>query len=127
MITGEPGSSRIFNGAVVSYANSVKSDFLHVDEKILKAHGAVSEETVTAMVEGAVKELKADYCIATSGIMGPDGGTAEKPVGTVWVGVGNNDKVVAQLFHFRFDRSRNIEMTAVQALNMLRKFLIEHG
>lgn len=127
LITGEPGSSRIFNGAVVSYANSVKSDFLHVDEKILKAHGAVSEETVTAMVEGAVKELKADYCIATSGIMGPDGGTAEKPVGTVWVGVGNNDKVVAQLFHFRFDRSRNIEMTAVQALNMLRKFLIEHG
>jgi nicotinamide-nucleotide amidase len=77
------------------------------------------------MVHGAVKELKADYCIATSGIMGPDGGTDEKPVGTVWIGVGNEDKVVTRLFNFRFDRSRNIEMTAVQALNALRTFLQE--
>jgi len=124
LITGEPGSSQIFNGSVVSYANSVKTDILHVDEQTLKQHGAVSEETVIKMVKGAVKELKADYCIATSGIMGPDGGTPEKPVGTVWVGVGNSERVVTQLFNFRFDRARNIEMAAVQALNLFRRFLL---
>ena len=61
--------------------------------------------------------------MATSGIMGPDGGTDEKPVGTVWIGVGDDTNVVTHLFHFRFDRMRNIEMTAVQALNLLRKVL----
>ena len=125
LITSEPGSSQIFNGSVVSYANSVKENILHVDAQTLQQFGAVSEQTVTQMVHGAVKELKADYCIATSGIMGPDGGTDEKPVGTVWIGVGNEDKVVTRLFNFRFDRSRNIEMTAVQALNALRTFLQE--
>jgi nicotinamide-nucleotide amidase len=124
LITGEPGSSQIFNGSVVSYANSVKTDILHVDEQTLKMHGAVSEETVIKMVKGAVKELKADYCIATSGIMGPDGGTAEKPIGTVWVGVGTSERVVTHLFNFRFDRARNIEMAAVQALNLFRRFLL---
>lgn len=124
LITGEPGSSQIFNGSVVSYANSVKTDILHVDEQTLKMHGAVSEETVIKMVKGAVKELKADYCIATSGVMGPDGGTAEKPIGTVWVGVGTSERVVTHLFNFRFDRARNIEMAAVQALNLFRRFLL---
>ena len=125
LITSEPGSSTIFKGSVVSYANSVKTDMLNVNEQTLTNFGAVSEETVTAMVRSAVKKLKADYCIATSGIMGPDGGTPEKPVGTVWVGVGNDNKVVTQKFNFRFDRSRNIEMTAVQALNMMRKYLLD--
>ena len=125
LITSEPGSSQIFNGAVVSYANEVKQNLLHVDAQTLQEYGAVSEQTVMQMVKGAVRELKADYCIATSGIMGPDGGTMEKPVGTVWVGVGNSQRVVTQLFNFRFDRSRNIEMTAVQALNLLRKYLLE--
>lgn len=126
LVTSEPGSSAVFKGSVVSYANSVKMDILNVNEQALKDFGAVSEETVTAMVKGAVKELKADYCIATSGIMGPDGGTQEKPVGTVWVGVGNDNKVVTQKFSFRFDRSRNIEMTAIQALNMMRKYLLDY-
>jgi nicotinamide-nucleotide amidase len=124
-ITSEPGSSQIFNGSVVSYANKVKKDILHVDEQTLIQYGAVSQQTVTQMVTGAIKALKADYCIATSGIMGPDGGTAEKPVGTVWVAAGNNDRMITQLFNFRFDRARNIEMTAVQALNLLRRFLLE--
>jgi nicotinamide-nucleotide amidase len=125
LITSEPGSSAIFKGSVVSYANSVKTGILNVDEQTLKDFGAVSEETVIAMVNGAVKELQADYCIATSGIMGPDGGTPEKPVGTVWIAVGSNNKVVSQMFNFRFDRSRNIEMTAIQALNMMRKYMLD--
>ncbi|HUQ64921.1 MAG TPA: CinA family nicotinamide mononucleotide deamidase-related protein [Flavitalea sp.] len=125
LITSEPGSSAVFNGAVVSYANSVKKDILEVDAEILEQHGAVSEQTVTAMVKGALIKLKGDYAIATSGIMGPDGGTADKPVGTVWVGVGNAANIVTQKFSFRFDRARNIEITAVQALNMMRKILVE--
>jgi nicotinamide-nucleotide amidase len=125
LVTSEPGSSAIFTGSVVSYANSVKKDVLHVDEQTLMQFGAVSEETASAMVKGALKELKSDYCIATSGIMGPDGGTPEKPVGTVWIAVGNDQRITAQKFNFRFDRARNIEMTAVQGLNLLRKYLIE--
>ena len=127
LITSEPGSSALFTGSVVSYANSVKKEMLHVDQQTLEQFGAVSEETVTAMVKGAVKQLKSDYCIATSGIMGPDGGTPEKPVGTVWIGVGNEKRVTVQRFNFRFDRSRNIEMTAVQGLNLLRKYLLEES
>ena len=125
LITSEPGSSAIFTGAVVSYANSVKKDMLHVDEQTLRQFGAVSEETVAEMVKGGVKELTSDYCIATSGIMGPDGGSPEKPVGTVWIAVGNEKRITAQKFNFRFDRARNIEMTAVQGLNLLRKYLLE--
>jgi len=126
MITSEPGSSAIFNGSVVSYANRVKMDVLNVNEQTLIDFGAVSEETVKKMVKGALKLLEVDYCIATSGIMGPDGGTPEKPVGTVWIAVGNEDRIMTQKFSFRFNRSKNIEMAAMQALNLLRGYLIEN-
>jgi nicotinamide-nucleotide amidase len=76
------------------------------------------------MVSGALEVLHTDYVVATSGIMGPTGGTPEKPVGTVWVAVGNRHAINTQLFSFRFDRRRNIELTATQALNMLRKFIL---
>ena len=126
-ITSEPGSSVIFNGSVVSYSNEAKMDVLNVNEQTLKTWGAVSEQTVIEMVRGACARLKADYCIATSGIMGPDGGSEDKPVGTVWVAVGNLEKLETKKFNFRFDRMRNIEMTAVQAVNMLRKFILANG
>lgn len=126
LITSEPGSSAIFNGSVVSYANQAKSEILNVDVQTLNQYGAVSEETVREMVKGASKILRTDYCIATSGIMGPDGGTPEKPVGTVWIAVGNEAKIVTQKFSFRFNRSRNIDMAAMQALNLLRRYLIEN-
>lgn len=124
LITTIPGSSRYFIGSVVSYANEVKMHTLGVDADTLAAHGAVSEETVREMVRGALSELGTDYAIATSGIMGPDGGTPEKPVGTVWVAVGNRQNIVTQKFSFRFDRLRNIELTATNALNLLRKFIV---
>jgi nicotinamide-nucleotide amidase len=123
LITSEPGSSAIFKGSVVCYSNQVKTDVLKVSEQTLKTKGAVSEETVREMVIGAIGELKTDYCIATSGIMGPDGGTEDKPVGTVWIAAGDKDHVITQKFNFRFDRARNIEMTAMQGLNLLRKAL----
>ena len=125
LITSIPGSSQYFKGSIVSYANEIKTGLLHVDPRILAADGAVSQPTVEAMVRGALGQLDTDYVVATSGIMGPDGGTAEKPVGTVWVAVGNRRNTVAQKFSFRFDRARNIELTATNALNLLRKFILE--
>ncbi|MDB5197177.1 MAG: damage-inducible protein CinA, partial [Flaviaesturariibacter sp.] len=125
LLTAKAGSSAIYKGSVVAYANQVKQEVLDVSPSTLQQHGAVSEETVREMVAGALKSLKTDYAIATSGIMGPDGGTAEKPVGTVWVAVGNQHTTKAVKLTFRFDRSRNIELTAHNALNMLRKFVLE--
>ncbi|HXD76580.1 MAG TPA: CinA family nicotinamide mononucleotide deamidase-related protein [Puia sp.] len=127
LITSVPGSSRYFKGSVVSYANEVKTGLLGVGVQLLEQYGAVSQETVEAMVRGALDRLGADYVVATSGIMGPDGGTGDKPVGTVWIAVGNRQKIIAQKFSFRFDRLRNIELTATNALNQLRKFIASAG
>jgi nicotinamide-nucleotide amidase len=124
LLTTIPGSSRYFKGSVVSYANEVKSHALGVSPDTLAKHGAVSEETVREMVAGALQQLDTDVAIATSGIMGPDGGTPEKPVGTVWIAVGNRQNIVTQKLAFRFDRLRNIELTATNALNLLRKFIL---
>jgi nicotinamide-nucleotide amidase len=125
-ITVNAGSSEYFKGSIVSYSNQVKEDVLEVPHDYFFTVGAVSEEVVRAMVKGVLKEIKADYAIAVSGIMGPGGATAEKPVGMVWVAVGNEEKVITQLFNFRFDRVRNIEITAMNAFNLLRKFIIEN-
>jgi nicotinamide-nucleotide amidase len=127
LFTAVPGSSEYFTGAVVSYSNEIKKSILDVDPETIQTHGAVSKETVLQMVKGALKLLKTDYAVADSGIMGPDGGSQEKPVGTVWVAVGNKHKVIAQKFYFRFDRIRNIELTATNALNMLRKFILSES
>ncbi len=125
LLTSVPGSSEYYKGSVVSYANEVKENVLHVSPQTIELEGAVSEDTVRQMVQGALILLQTDYVIATSGIMGPDGGSAEKPVGLVWVGVGSREKIRLQQFNFRFDRQRNIELTSTNALNMLRKFIRE--
>ena len=109
---------------MVSYDNEVKKKVLHVSPETLSANGAVSEPTVEEMVKGALDLLDTDFVIATSGIMGPGGGSPEKPVGTVWVAVGNHQKIITQKFAFRFDRQRNIELAATNALNLLRKFIL---
>jgi len=124
LITTIPGSSGYFNGGVVSYANSVKEKVLGVGADTLAANGAVSEPTVEEMVKGAIRLLDVDYAIATSGIMGPGGGSPEKPVGTVWIAVGNRQRLLTQKFNFRFDRGRNIELAATNAMNLLRKFIL---
>jgi nicotinamide-nucleotide amidase len=87
--------------------------------------GAVSEETVMQMAKGALKHLKSEYVIATSGILGPDGGSEHKPVGLVWIAAGNSSNLEARQFNFRFDRSRNLEQTAIAALEMLRRKILE--
>jgi nicotinamide-nucleotide amidase len=124
LITAIPGSSHYFNGSVVSYANEVKEKVLQVSPDTIDRVGAVSEETVRQMAKGALAVLNTDYVVATSGIMGPDGGSTDKPVGTVWVAVGNHQNILTQKFFFRFDRQRNIELTATNALNLLRKFIL---
>ncbi|HWR33180.1 MAG TPA: CinA family protein, partial [Chitinophagaceae bacterium] len=112
-----------YKGTVVCYANKVKENVLGVKYETLQSVGAVSEETVKEMLIGVIKTLNVDYALATSGIMGPDGGTEEKPVGTVWIAAGNKEKVETLKLNLRFDRKRNIEMTATNALNFLRKFI----
>jgi nicotinamide-nucleotide amidase len=126
LITSIPGSSHYFKGSIVSYANEIKTGLLHVDPNILATEGAVSQPAVESMVRGALAQLDTDYVVATSGIMGPDGGSPEKPVGTVWIAVGTRQKTLAQKFSFRFDRARNIELTATSALNQLRKFILNN-
>jgi nicotinamide-nucleotide amidase len=125
LFTSRPGSSSSFKGSVVSYANEAKENALGVQHETLITKGAVSEETVKEMLNGIIELMNVDYAIATSGIMGPDGGTKEKPVGTVWIGVANRKKIKTVQHFFRFDRRRNIELTANTALNMLRRFIIE--
>jgi nicotinamide-nucleotide amidase len=123
LITLNAGASLFFKGTIVAYDNSVKENMLNVSHDTIESAGAVSEETVKQMASGVLDKLKTDYALATSGIMGPDGGSEEKPVGTVWIAVGSNKKIETQQFLFRFDRQRNIEQTAHTALNMLRKFI----
>ncbi len=127
LITSVAGSSAYYKGSVVSYANEVKENLLGVKDDTLKSDGAVSEKTVIEMVNGAIEKLDVDYALATSGIMGPDGGSEEKPVGTVWIAVGNRKKTATLQLHLRFDRDRNIAMTAANALNFLRKFILTNS
>lgn len=127
LLTIVPGSSAYYKGSVVAYANEMKQQLLDVPESTIKQGGAVSEATVLAMVKGALSKLKTDYAIAVSGIMGPDGGSAEKPVGTVWVAVGDAHKQTAIKYQLRYDRKHNIEMTAAYAINELRKFILSSG
>jgi len=127
LITSVAGSSAYFKGSVVSYDNSIKKDVLHVSEQTLLTAGAVSEETVKQMVHGILDMMQTDYAVAVSGIMGPDGGTAEKPVGTVWIAVGNHEKTETKKFNFRFDRGRNIQLTSINALHLLCMFIQQNN
>ncbi len=127
VLTAEPGASSFYKGSIVSYSNEIKERLLQVEQNTLKTQGAVSEQTVREMVNGALTQLNTDYCIAVSGIMGPDGGSLEKPVGTVWVAVASRENIKTQKFHFRFNRARNIDLTANFSLNLLRRLLLEEG
>ena len=124
LLTTIAGSSKFYDGSVVSYSYQAKEDLLQVDKETLETKGAVSEEVVLQMAKGALQNIKSDYVIAVSGIMGPGGGTTDKPAGTVWIAVGNKENLQAQKLFFRFDRMRNIQLTAVNALNLLRKFIL---
>ncbi len=131
IFTALPGASRFFQGSVTSYSNEVKENILKVPHEIILQHGAVSGQCALAMAEGVKEALKTDYAIATTGIAGPDGGTPEKPVGTVWIAIAYPDPAnpaasLAEAHRFRFSGTRavNIERFSANALNLLRKKLL---
>ncbi len=124
LLTSVPGSSKYYEGSIISYSNNIKQSLLGVDENTLNEYGAVSGQTVIEMLKGLLEKLPVDYGIAVSGIMGPDGGTDDKPAGTVWIAVGNKSKQETTKLSLRFNRERNIEVTGMMALNFLRKFIL---
>jgi nicotinamide-nucleotide amidase len=124
LITAIPGSSGYYKGSVIAYANSVKSGILNIPDEIISKHGAVSEEVVCHMANEARRITGTDYCIATSGIAGPDGGTESKPVGTLWMAVSSAKGTVAVNRVFGTDRASNIKRFSLAALNLLRLQII---
>ena len=125
MITSVPGSSDYFLGGLVSYSNEIKKDLLNVQQKTLEEFGAVSEATVKEMADNVRENFNSDIGVATSGIAGPEGGTEDKPVGIVWIGISDENGTKARRFSFAKNRMINIEASARVALNMVRQRLIE--
>ncbi len=123
-ITKVPGSSAYFCGSIVSYSNSVKVTQLGVQPETLEQFGAVSEETIRQMAEGVRTALGTNIGIATSGIAGPDGGTPDKPVGTIWIACATNQQTVTRLLKLGQYRDQNIQLTTTYLLNMLREELL---
>ena len=124
MLTKVPGSSAGFHAGFVTYANEIKSAVLGVDDKTLEEHGAVSEPVVLQMAEGALERSGADYAIAVSGIAGPDGGTEDKPVGTVWLAWGKRGALRARCLCWPVERTLFQTMVAAAGLDMIRRDLL---
>jgi competence/damage-inducible protein CinA-like protein len=120
LLTSVPGSSAYYNGSVIAYANRAKSETLGVKEESINKYGAVSENVAREMAEGARKLFKTKFAVATSGIAGPDGGTEEKPVGTLWIAVASDSGIVAERRLFGNERINNINRFSLAALNLLR-------
>jgi nicotinamide-nucleotide amidase len=123
-ITSIPGSSKYFTGSIVSYDNKIKQQELNVSNTILNNEGAVSEACVKKMATEILSKFNVDYAIATSGIAGPDGGSEEKPVGTVWIAVASRNEIITKKFNMGDNRERTILRTSISALDMLRKMIL---
>jgi nicotinamide-nucleotide amidase len=124
LLSKHAGSSQFYTGGIISYDNRIKTEFLDVPASILQTVGAVSQEAVEQMAKSVREKMNTDYAVSVSGIMGPSGQTDEKPLGMVWIGVASKEKVFSKVFYLRFDRLRNIEVTANQAINLLRLLII---
>ena len=126
LLTAQAGASAYFKGGIVAYSNEVKESTLGVKHSTLEAHGTVSEATVREMAEGVRQRLGTDLAIATTGIAGPDGGTKEKPVGTVWIAVANANGTEAKLLQFGANRrQQNIDRSTNQAFAMLIRLICQ--
>jgi nicotinamide-nucleotide amidase len=127
LITSVAGSSEYFEGTIVAYAYDLKEKLLNVSSETLNTEGAVSESCIKQMVKGALETLNVDVAVAVSGIAGPSGGTPEKPVGTIWLAVGDKNSIKTVQINMDRGRSKNIEYAANVGLNLLRKFLLNNG
>lgn len=127
LITSNAGSSAYFKGGVVAYSNEIKHQLLAVPMDIIERHGAVSEEVAERMAIGARAALNSDFAVATTGIAGPDGGSDEKPVGTVWIAVAGPAGILSKKYVFKHNRERNIIRSTHTALNMLRTFILNQN
>ena len=125
LITSVSGSSTYFKGAITAYSNEIKEKMLEVKPKTLQENGAVSEQVAREMVLGVKGNMNADYAISTTGIAGPEGGTTDKPVGTVWIAVAGENKVLAEKYVFGDNRERNIIRSSQTALQMLRRLILK--
>lgn len=125
LFTQHSGASSIFLGGAVTYSNELKEKLLNVQQATLQIFGAVSEETVTEMANGASRNFNSDYAIAISGVAGPDGGTEAKPVGTVWVAVAGKTKTITHKYSFSGRRTQNIERAAINSIVLLLKLVKE--
>jgi len=125
LITSISGSSAYYQGSVIAYSNTLKEDLLKVNARTLEDHGAVSEQVVREMVTGCIDLTGTDLAIAVSGIAGPGGGTENKPVGTIYICVGNRQKQTVRKFGLKKNRLINIRYSSRAALIMLRKFLLD--
>ena len=123
-VTNVPGASAVFLGGVVSYANAAKEKFVGVKNSTLEQFGAVSEEVAKEMALGALEKFNSDFAIAVTGIAGPTGGSVEKPVGTVFIALADAENVAVKKFLNPWDRATFKEVTATQALELLRAKLL---
>ncbi len=123
-ITDIPGSSDYFLGGIIAYSNDVKIRELSVPPDIISRHGAVSEQCARAMADGVRRRFDAELGVSITGVAGPDGGSAEKPVGLTYIGLSSNDKAVVREHRFAGDRERNRERAATIALDIIRKYLM---
>ncbi|MCX6265467.1 MAG: competence/damage-inducible protein A [Bacteroidetes bacterium] len=126
LLTSHAGASAFFKGSVICYDNEIKKQLLGVTEACLQQFGAVSSPTVEQMATAVRELLQVDYALAVSGIMGPDGGSPEKPLGLVWVAIAGPKGVKTQELRFRFTRKRNIELTAAHTLRLLHAAIVEN-
>ncbi|MGK0365132.1 MAG: nicotinamide-nucleotide amidase [Saprospiraceae bacterium] len=126
MITKIPGSSAYFLGGIVSYSNEMKMRQLNVQAATLETNGAVSESVVQEMAKGVIANIGADISLSISGIMGPGGGSEDKPVGTVWLAVADKDRVVTEKLTIGKNRITNIQYASVKALDLVRRFLLKY-
>jgi len=123
-IVSAPGSSDYYFGGVCCYANRVKINILGLKHETLDMAGAVSENASIEMAKSIRQLMESDYALSTTGIAGPSGGTAEKPVGLVWIGFSSKEKNRAVSFNFGINRANNIQRTSMRALEILRRELL---
>ncbi len=124
-LTKLAGASRYFIGGIIAYENRIKVSKLDIPEKLLREHGAVSEQVIRLMAENVRKKYGTYIGVATSGIAGPDGGTPDKPVGTIWIAISYENQTFAKKLQLTTDRLLNIQLTVNYALDKIRKIATE--